>query len=228
MFAAAFFVKVFVAEDDQAIRAELVRLLEHSGYVCDAPEEFADLAGRISGSSPDIVLLDLGLPVLDGLAVLRELRAVSDVPVLILTSRDSEADELMGIHFGADDYVTKPFSPQILLARIESILRRISRRPADASVLSSSLLQLDLTRGSVTGPKGTAVLTKNEQGILACLMRRPGEIVGRDEIIEELWQSDSFVDDNTLTVNMTRLRAKLREVGADGAIRTRRGQGYQL
>lgn len=220
--------KVFVAEDEQTIRTELVRLLTRSGFTCETAEEFDDLAGQILRCSPDIVLLDLGLPVLDGLTVLRELRTASDIPVLVLTSRDSEADELMGIHFGADDYVTKPFNPQILLARMEAIVRRSARSQHKPNLLRNDTLELDLTKGSVTGPSGTVMLTKNEQGILACMMRRPGEIVARDQIIEELWQSDSFVDDNTLTVNMTRLRAKLREVGAGDIIRTRRGQGYQL
>lgn len=220
--------KVFIAEDEEAMRTELAQLLTRSGCTCEIPDGFEDLVGQITRAEPDIVLLDLGLPVLDGMTVLRNLRAESDVPVLILTSRESDADELMGIHFGADDYVTKPFNPSILLARIESIVRRSSRSAPPSHVLKGNGLALDLTRGSLTGPDGSTLLTKNEQGILSCLLRRPGEIVARDEIIEELWQSDSFVDDNTLTVNMTRLRAKLKEVGAGGAIRTRRGQGYQL
>lgn len=219
--------KIFIAEDEESMRSELANLLARSGYECTAPSEFENLDDQILRAQVDIVLLDLGLPVLDGLTVLRALRARSDVPVLILTSRESEADELMGMHFGADDYVTKPFNPQILLARIESIVRRTTRS-SDSHVLRSDSLALDLTRGTLKGPAGSVILTKNEQGILAALMRRPGEIVARDEIIEELWQSDSFVDDNTLTVNMTRLRAKLREAGAEGVIRTRRGQGYQL
>lgn len=220
--------KVFIAEDEEAMRTELAQLLTRSGCTCEIPDGFEDLVGQITRAEPDIVLLDLGLPVLDGMTVLRNLRAESDVPVLILTSRESDADELMGIHFGADDFVTKPFNPSILLARIESIVRRSSRSAPPSHVLKGNGLALDLTRGSLTGPDGSTLLTKNEQGILSCLLRRPGEIVARDEIIEELWQSDSFVDDNTLTVNMTRLRAKLKEVGAGGAIRTRRGQGYQL
>lgn len=220
--------RVFIAEDEESMRTELAELLSRSGWTCAVPNGFEDLVGQIQRAEPDIVLLDLGLPVLDGMTVLRNLRAESDVPILILTSRESDADELMGIHFGADDYVTKPFNPSILMARIESIVRRSARSALPAHVLKANGLTLDLTRGSLTGPEGSTLLTKNEQGILGCLLRRPGEIVARDEIIEELWQSDSFVDDNTLTVNMTRLRAKLKEVGAGGAIRTRRGQGYQL
>lgn len=221
--------KIFIAEDEETMRNELAELLARSGYTCVTPDGFENLDRQILRSEADLVLLDLGLPVLDGLTVLRTVRAESDVPILILTSRESEADELMGIHFGADDYVTKPFNPQILLARIESIVRRASRgAAAESHVLRSGDLQLDLTRGTVTGPSDTVLLTKNEQRILTTLMRRAGEIVSRDEIIEELWQSDAFVDDNTLTVNMTRLRAKLKEAGAPGVIRTRRGQGYQL
>lgn len=220
--------KIFIAEDDEQLRTELAELLSRNGYTCAVPDGFENLEQQIRGSGADLVLLDLGLPVLDGLTVLRSLRAKSEIPVLILTSRENEADELMGIHFGADDYVTKPFNPQILLARIESVARRALRSPAASPVLQHGEIALDLARGTVTGPAGTVILTKNEQGILAALMRRPGEIVARDEIIEELWQSDSFVDDNTLTVNVTRLRAKLREAGASNVIRTRRGQGYQI
>lgn len=219
--------RIFIAEDEPSMRDELAALLKRSGYTCTIPDTFEDLPDQILASGADLVLLDLGLPVLDGLTVLRTLRSSSEVPVLILTSRESDADELMGMHFGADDYVTKPFNPQILLARIESIMRRSSRGEALTHMRVGSLT-LDLARGSAAGPSGTVVLTKNEQGILAALMRRPGEIVSRDEIIEQLWQSDAFIDDNTLTVNMTRLRTKLKEAGCAGMIKTRRGQGYQL
>lgn len=218
---------IFAAEDDPVMSRELATLLEKNGFVCQAPDGFEDLDSQILESGADLVLLDLGLPGLDGLTVLRALRDRSDVPVLILTSRESDLDELMGMHYGADDYVTKPFNAQILIARIESILRR-SHPSAQQPLLRARGLTVDLAKGTVTGREGTAELTKNEQGILCALMRREGEIVSRDELIEQLWQANSFVDDNTLTVNVTRLRAKLRAVGEDGLIRTRRGMGYQI
>lgn len=218
---------IFAVEDDPAMCRELATLLEKNGFTCRMPDGFEDLDGQILRSGADLVLLDLGLPGLDGLTVLRALRTRSDVPVLILTSRESDLDELMGMHYGADDYVTKPFNGQILVARVESILRRV-RPAAQQPILRARGVTVDLAKGTVTGRSGTADLTKNEQGILCALMRREGEIVSRDELIEQLWQADSFVDDNTLTVNMTRLRGKLREVGEDGLIRTRRGMGYQI
>lgn len=218
---------VYVAEDDPGMRRELENLLVHNGHTCTLPEQFTDLAYTIAASGCDIVLLDLGLPELDGLAVLRTLRSRSDVPVIILTSRESDADELTGMHYGADDYVTKPFNPLILIARIESVLRRSSKSAASHE-LHGRGLTLDLARGVCAGPEACVELTKNEQGILTILMRRHGEIVSRDEIMEALWQSSAFIDDNTLTVNIARLRSKLAEAGCPGVIRTRRGMGYQF
>lgn len=220
-------VKIFLAEDEEKMRQELRELLEKNGFACTEAQTFVDLVGQIQASDTDLVVLDLNLPELDGLAVLRALRSQSDIPVLILTSRDSEIDELMGIHLGADDFMTKPFNSQILIARIESILRRSSKQ-SSSGVLSGEGLTLDLLRGVVSGPAGEAVLTKNEQTILGLLLRRRGEIVSREELIEALWQTDTFVDDNTLTVNVARLRQQLKDVGAVGVLKTRRGQGYQI
>lgn len=220
--------RIFLAEDEEKMRAELRNLLEKNSFDCTEARGFEDLPAQILQSDADFVLLDLNLPHLDGLAVLREVRAQSEVPVLILTSRDSEIDELMGMHLGADDFMTKPFNAQILIARIASIMRRTSRREDTGATLTGAGLTLDLLRGTVSGPEGTAELTKNEQTILGILLRRRGEIVTREDLIDALWQSDTFVDDNTLTVNVARLRQQLKAIGAPGVIRTRRGQGYQL
>lgn len=220
--------KIFLAEDEDRMRSELRNLLEKNGFSCAEAEGFLQLPAQILQSDADLVLLDLNLPELDGLAVLREVRTQSEIPVLILTSRDSEIDELMGMHLGADDFMTKPFNAQILIARIESILRRTAKRDLQNAALQGAGLTLDLLRGTVTGPDGSAELTKNEQTILGMLLRRRGEIVTREDLIDALWQSDTFVDDNTLTVNVARLRQQLRSVGAEGIIKTRRGQGYQL
>lgn len=220
--------KIFLAEDEDRMRSELRNLLEKNGFSCAEAEGFLQLPAQILQSDADLVLLDLNLPELDGLAVLREVRTQSEIPVLILTSRDSEIDELMGMHLGADDFMTKPFNAQILIARIESILRRTAKRDLQNAALQGAGVTLDLLRGTVTGPDGSAELTKNEQTILGMLLRRRGEIVTREDLIDALWQSDTFVDDNTLTVNVARLRQQLRSVGAEGIIKTRRGQGYQL
>lgn len=219
---------IFLAEDDERMRAELQQLLRKNGFDCEATADFHDLPGQILQSEADLVLLDLNLPELDGLTVLRTVRTSSEVPVLILTSRDSEIDELMGMHLGADDFMTKPFNAQILIARIESVLRRTARQSDAGAVLSGAGLTLDLLRGTVSGPSGSVELSKNEQTILGLLLRRRGEIVTREDLIDALWQSDTFVDDNTLSVNVARLRQQLKDVGAGGVIKTRRGQGYQL
>lgn len=221
-------VKIFLAEDEERMRAELRDLLCKNGLACDAAVDFHDLPGQILASGADLIVLDLNLPELDGLSVLRMVRAQSDVPILILTSRESEIDELMGMHLGADDFMTKPFNAQILIARIESILRRTARQNDASAVLSGEGLTLDLLRGTVTGPTGSVELSKNEQTILGLLLRRRGQIVLREDLIDALWQSDTFVDDNTLSVNVARLRQQLKEVGAPDVIKTRRGQGYQL
>lgn len=220
--------KIFVAEDEERMCAELQQLLQKNGFSCTAADGFQDLPGQILASDADLILLDLNLPELDGLTVLKTIRAQSEVPVLILTSRDSEIDELMGMHLGADDFMTKPFNAQILIARIESVLRRTARQSEVGTVLSGEGLTLDLLRGTVTGPAGSVELSKNEQTILGLLLRRRGEIVTREDLIDALWQSDTFVDDNTLSVNVARLRQQLKEVGAVGVIKTRRGQGYQI
>lgn len=220
--------KIFLAEDEERMRTELQQLLQKNGFACDAATAFRSLPEQILRSDADLILLDLNLPELDGLTVLRTVRAESDVPVLILTSRDSEIDELMGMHLGADDFMTKPFNAQILVARIESILRRTARQSDAGSILSGEGLTLDLLRGTVAGPAGSVELSKNEQTILGLLLRRRGEIVPREDLIDALWQSDTFVDDNTLSVNVARLRQQLNQVGAAGVIKTRRGQGYQL
>ena len=220
--------KIFLAEDEERMRLELQELLRKNGFNCEAATEFHDLPGQIVTSGADLILLDLNLPELDGLSVLKMVRSQSDVPVLILTSRDSEIDELMGMHLGADDFMTKPFNSQILIARIESILRRTARKSDEGAILSSAGLTLDLLRGTVSGPAGSVELSKNEQTILGLLLRRCGEIVTREDLIDALWQSDTFVDDNTLSVNVARLRQQLKEVGAADVVKTRRGQGYQL
>ena len=173
------------------------------------------------------MLLDLNLPVYDGFYVCRELRKRSAVPVIVVTSRDGDADELMSMNLGADDFVAKPYNPQILLARIAAVLKRAY--PEDApNVVSYKGLEVDLGKSSARGPAGETELTKNELRILATLLQSRGRVVARDEIMNALWQSDEFVDDNTLTVNINRLRRKLESVGAADYLTTKRGQGYLI
>lgn len=218
---------IFIVEDDPRLRAELAALLERYGYRCAAAEDFEDVPGQILAAGAHLALLDLNLPRYDGYHVCRELRRVSDVPIIVVTSRATELDELMSMNLGADDFLTKPYNTQILLARIARLLQRAY--PSAASpTLSAKGVALDLGRGVVRVGEREEELTRNEARILQLMLKNPERIVSRAELMNELWQSDAFVDDNTLTVNMTRLRRKLERLGGAGLLTARRGQGYQL
>lgn len=201
--------RILIAEDDASIREELTQLLRANGYqvVEEPPCELA--------------LLDINLPGENGFERCRKLRMHSDVPVIFLTARGSAEDELLGFGMGADDYIRKPYHSSVLLARIERLLRR-----KNSTLLTSRELTLDLAGMKVTFRDRSAELTKNETRILACLMRK--ELCTREEIIEDLWQNSLYVDENTLYVNINRLRDKLKKLGAQDYIRTVRGVGYRL
>ena len=219
--------KILIIEDDATIRTELKILLEKYGYDIVITEDFGNAAGFIASNNPHLVLLDINLPVYDGYHICKEIRKVSKVPVIVVTSRDSEMDELMSMNLGADDFVTKPYNTQIPLAHISAVLNRVYNTE-QTNVLNFAGLTLDIGKSTVTYGANSAELTKNELRILAMLIKKNGEIVFRDDIMNELWQSNEFVDDNTLTVNVNRLRKKLDEIGATGILKTKRGQGYSL
>lgn len=218
---------IYVIEDDDAIRGELVEVLERNGFRAVAATDFSRVVEDIAAAHPDLVLLDLTLPGTDGQFVCRELRAVSDVPVIVLTSRATEIDEVMSMTMGADDFVPKPYSARVLVARIQALLRRTSGSEAK-SELEHNGLTLDLLRSVARSAGGQVELTKNEMRILALLMRRAGTIVSREALMRELWDSEVFVDDNTLTVNINRLRATLEKIGITGYLVTHRGRGYAV
>lgn len=216
---------IMIVEDDAGIREELGVLLQKNGYRCELVREFSSTVDQILKAKPHLVLLDLQLPFYDGYTVCRELRRQSDVPIIVVTSRDSELDELMSMNLGADDFVTKPYNTQILLARIASVLSRAWRADS-ASKLTHQGLTLDIAASTASAAGQTVELTKNELRILQLLMQGAGRIHTRSEIMEHLWQSDAFIDDNTLTVNINRLRKKLESIGVTGYLVTKRGQGY--
>ncbi|MDR2044583.1 MAG: response regulator transcription factor [Clostridium sp.] len=219
--------KILMMEDDETIRAQQKSLLEKYGYEVLAPDSFSDIVETALAAAPHLILLDLGLPLRDGHYICREIRKRSSVPIVVVTSRNTEIDELRAMNLGADDFIAKPYNTQILLARIESVLRRAyGDRPEN--VLQIGDVTLRLHDGTVSANGGTRELTKNELRILRLLMKNQGSILSRDQIMEELWQTDEFVDDNTLTVNINRLRKKLEEVGLTEFIKTRRGQGYLI
>lgn len=218
---------IVIVEDDPAIREELALLLENEGYHTTAVTDFAGVPQQVQAADPDLVLLDLGLPGREGTALCVDIRKVSRTPIIFVTSRDSASDELRALSLGGDDYITKPYNIPVLLARIRAVLRRAGG-PSEPDTLEINGLTLHLTRGAASAGGKSVELTRNELKILACLMEHPGRIVPRADLIDALWDSQIYIDDNTLSVNMTRLRSKLEGIGLSGFIKTRRGMGYQL
>lgn len=204
---------------------QLKVLLEKYGYEGVVSEDFEHIVERVIKAKPHLILLDINLPHYDGYHVCREIRRQCETPIIMVTSRDSEVDELMSMNLGADDFITKPYNTQILLARIAAILKR-SYHNEVSRVLEHKGVSLDLSKSTVSFEGKQAELTKNELRILHLLMENKGNIISRDDIMNDLWQSDEFVDDNTLTVNINRLRKKLEEVGVVNYLVTKRGQGY--
>ena len=220
--------KIMVIEDDTAIQEELALLLENEGYTPLVVTNFTDILGQAVLERPDLILLDIGLPGRDGFSLCAALQKAVSAPIIFVTSRDAGVDEVRALSLGGDDYITKPYSVPVLLARIKAVLRRSSGEPEPADTLEAGGLRLSLTKGVVSANGKTAELTRNELQILACLMAHTGQIVSRADLIDALWDNQIYIDDNTLSVNMTRLRGKLTEIGLPDAIKTRRGMGYQL
>ncbi|MGL5380030.1 response regulator transcription factor [Clostridium sp.] len=218
--------KIIIIEDDEIIREELKTFLSRYGYEIYAPNDFENIINLIKEAKADLILLDINLPVFDGYYICREIRKESETPIIIVTSRDSEVDELMSMNLGADDFITKPYNTQILLARISSILKRTYGTSNMQDKLLYKDLTLNLSNGTISRDEKTLEITKNEIKILSFLMKNKGNIVSRESLMDYLWSSDYFVDDNTLSVNVTRLRKKLEDVGLQNPIETRRGLGY--
>lgn len=218
--------KIIIVEDDKIIREELQTFLSKYGYEVVAPSEFENIVEFILNENANLVLLDINLPVFDGYYICREVRKKSEVPIIVVTSRDSDMDELMSINLGADDFVTKPYNTQILLARIGALLKRSGSSTVSTNILTYKDFQLNLSNATVLYNGKEIDLTKNEVKILSYLINHKGEIVSRELLMEYLWTSEFFVDDSTLTVNITRLRKKLEEIGIENVIETRRGLGY--
>lgn len=219
--------KILIIEDDATLREELRLLLENGGYAPCVTTDFENAADEAAQLRPDLVLLDILLPDANGQSILREIRSGSDIPVIMLTSRSTDADEIISRSSGADDYVTKPYNPALLLLRIETVLRRTGGRGSEEE-LTYRGMRLNLLRSSVTYKGAETVLSRNERNILHCLLKKRGTIVSRDELMDYLWDRSDFVDDNTLTVNINRLRKRLEGLGFPDVIETRRKQGYML
>lgn len=219
--------RIMIIEDDQDTCGELALLLKNEGYLPLPVVDFTDICRQVAQERPDLVLMDIGLPGEDGFSLCAGIRKEIPVPIIFVTGRDSGMDEVRALSLGGDDYITKPYQVPVLLARIKSVLRRTGKI-TDPDVMEGKGVRLNLAKGSVESKAGTAMLTRNELQIMACLMAHAGEIVSRLDLIETLWENQVYIDDNTLSVNMTRLRGKLAEIGMPGLITTRRGMGYQL
>lgn len=217
--------KLMVIEDDVDLQKELQILLQNNGYEVLTITNFTNVLAQIKQNIPDLLLLDIQLPNLDGQHLLKEIRKEFQFPVMIVTSRNTTLDEVFSMSLGADDYISKPYSPQVLLLRIEAILRRTQRI---SNTLTYRDVTLNLSKGLVEKQEQKVLLSKNELMIFHFLLEHKGTIVSREEIMNYLWDTEEFIDDNTLTVNMNRLRNKLAELGLVDVIETRRGQGYLL
>lgn len=219
--------KIYIIEDDKVLRTELMKLLNSYGYECAYSDDWQNIIQLALQESSDLILLDINLPLFDGFHICREIRKQSEVPIIVVTSRSTDMDELMSMNLGADDFITKPYNTQILIARIAALLKR---SVADTALQSTEYkgVTFQQAKGIITFEGKSTELTKNEMKILSVLLKNIGKIVSRDELMNELWQSDEFVDDNTLTVNVNRLRKKLEDIGAKNFITTKRGMGYLI
>ena len=219
--------RLFIVEDDASLRENLVRMLKLKGHECLCCGSFANAADEALAACPDCILLDLSLPGAYGHEACRSIRQESNVPIIVLTSSDSEFDEVMSMNVGADDYVVKPYRPAALLARIDRALTRSGSADPARGLLEHDGVSLDPVRAEVSYRGESVELSRNELLILRILMENAGSIISRSELMDELWQTDAFVDDNTLTVNVNRLRRSLQSAGVpEDFITTRRGLGY--
>lgn len=217
--------KILIVEDDTLICEELVQLLTHEGYESMVLEDFEHALEQMRDANADLILLDINIPGLNGEALLKQFRKEYDIPIIMVTSRTSEVDEVLSMSYGADDYITKPYNPTLLLLRIAAILRRTER---SSHTVMYRDVKVNPARGILEAKNVELTLTKNEMIIFQQLLEHQGTIVSRDELMTNLWDNDEFINDNALTVNMSRLRTKLAEFGYPDAIETRKKQGYIL
>lgn len=217
--------KIFIVEDDKSICMELVEILENEGYAASYLTDFEHSKEEILAAGADLILMDINIPGINGRNLLKEIRKESDIPVIMVTSRTSEMDEVLSMSYGADDYITKPYNPTILLLRIAAVLKRMEGSQNAASYRGA---EVNFSKGTIRLGEKEQVLTKNEMIIFQRLLSSKDKIVSRDEIMTDLWDNEEYVNDNALTVNISRLRTKLSELGLLDAIETRKKQGYRL
>lgn len=222
---------IFIVEDDKKLNELVKNHLEKYGYRVTLVENYSNIKSEFIRSNPHIVIMDVNLPYYDGFYWCRDIRTVSNVPIIFISARDSDMDQVMAIENGGDDYITKPFSYDILLAKIKGAIRRTYGEYSEGSsseVYEVSGLYMYVNQNIVEFSGKKIELSKKEFTLLYSLLKNEGKIVGREELLELLWNDIEFVDDNTLSVNITRLRKRLEDIGVIDAIETKRGQGYKL
>lgn len=217
--------KIMIVEDNPTIRTELCSFLNHNGYETCTPDDFEQVVEYVKHCAPHLILLDLNLPIVDGHVICREIRKTSEIPIIIVTSRDSDMDELISLNLGADDFITKPYNLQVLLAHMSRVLMRVYES-GNNTTLHIGECVLDISKSTISWKNQTVDLTKNELSIMHCLFQNKNKIVSRNELMQHMWDCDLFVDDNTLTVNINRLRKKLEYLQLNDFIVTKRGLGY--
>lgn len=216
--------KIMIVEDDERLALELKVFLENNGYEVFSITDFENVVEQILKGDEDLVILDYKLPFYNGGYILKEVRKQSEMPIIMATSVNDEVNELINLSNGADDYITKPFNTQILLLRMEKLLARNTK--SYSSTLKYEDLILDVSKSLLLKGDDSLELSKNESAILSYLLKNRGTIVSRDDLMDYLWGTSEFIDDNTLTVNVSRIRSKLSSLGYDHVIETKRGQGY--
>ena len=226
--------KIFIVEDDKSICMELVEILENEGYAASYLTDFEHSKEEILAARADLILMDINIPGINGRNLLKEIRKESDIPVIMVTSRTSEMDEVLSMSYGADDYITKPYNPTILMLRISAVIKRTRKQDSsEADTGEKGIYQyrqaaVNTAKGTLSRGEKELVLTKNEMIIFLSLLNNIGKIVSRDELMTALWDNEEYINDNALTVNISRLRAKLSDFGYEDAIETRKKQGYCL
>ena len=219
--------KIMIIEDDAEIARGMATVLQKWGYEAKCVQDFARVLDEINAYQPHLVLMDISLPQFNGYYWCQKLRETSHIPVIFVSSRSDSMDVVMAVNMGGDDYIQKPFAPEVLVAKVQAMLRRTYDFEKEQTVLIGTA-QYDEKAGLLEAGQERFLLTRNENRILSVLTAKRGRIVSREDIMLALWDSDEFVDDNTLTVNINRLRKTLEKAGVKDAITTHKGQGYRL
>lgn len=220
--------RILIIEDDRTIAESLKGHLETWGYEVACAVDFKNIMETFKDFTPQIVLLDIGLPFFNGFHWCQQIREISDIPIVFISSAADNMNIVMAMNMGGDDFIEKPFDLHVLTAKIQALLRRTYSFKGQINILEHKGVMLNLCDATVSYNGQKIELSRNEYKIFQLLLERAGKIVPRDEIIEALWESDSFIDDNTLTVNVTRLRKKLEEAGLTDFIQTKKGLGYLI